>query len=68
MKIYIDELTEKELIDLNHRIVERLNFLEQMHRHAEMLEFGIFYVDFTAYNKRIEPTGGIGAKRLEPIE
>jgi hypothetical protein len=30
MKIDIDKLTEEELIDLNHRVVERLRFLEQM--------------------------------------
>jgi len=41
MKIDIDRLTEKELIDLNHRVVERLKFLEQMYQHREMLEFGI---------------------------
>jgi len=41
MKIDIDELTENELIDLNHRIVERLKFLESMRAHAEMLEFSI---------------------------
>ena len=30
-----------ELIDLNHRIVERLRFLQQMRAHAKMLEFKI---------------------------
>jgi hypothetical protein len=39
MKINIDELTEAELIDLNHRIVERLRFLNQMRSHKKMLEF-----------------------------
>jgi hypothetical protein len=29
MPIDIDELTESELIDLNHRIVARLRFLRQ---------------------------------------
>jgi hypothetical protein len=29
-KIDIDKLSEAELIDLNHRIVERLRFLSQM--------------------------------------
>ena len=38
MKIDIDQLTEAELIDLSHRIVERLRFLNQMRAHAEMLE------------------------------
>ena len=40
-KINIDELTEAELIDLNHRIVERLRFLNQMRAHGQMLEFKI---------------------------
>lgn len=39
--INIDQLTEAELIDLNHRIVERLRFLSQMKTHAQMLEFRI---------------------------
>ena len=37
MKIDIDQLTEAELIDLNHRIIERLRFLDQMRAHVEML-------------------------------
>jgi hypothetical protein len=41
MPIDIDKLTEAELIDLNHRIVERLRFLQQMKAHAKMLEFKI---------------------------
>ncbi|MBI3771136.1 MAG: hypothetical protein HY272_00310 [Gammaproteobacteria bacterium] len=41
MKIDIDRLTEKELIDLNHRVVERLKFLESMRAHSEMLEFSV---------------------------
>jgi len=41
MKIDIDKLTEKELIDLNHRIVERLKFLDSMRAHAEMMEFSV---------------------------
>src|SRR5215208_7176476 len=41
MSIDIDKLTEAELIDLNHRIVERLRFLHQMKAHAKMLEFKI---------------------------
>jgi len=40
-EINIDELTEAELIDLNHRIVERLRFLSQMRAHGKMLEFKI---------------------------
>ena len=41
MKINIDELTEAELIDLNHRIVERLRFLNQGRAHSQMLKFKI---------------------------
>lgn len=41
MRIDIDKLNEAELIDLNHRIVERLRFLNQMRAHADMLEFRI---------------------------
>jgi hypothetical protein len=39
--IDIDTLTEPELIDLNHRIVERLRFLQQARAHATMLRFSI---------------------------
>lgn len=41
MKIDIDKLTEAELIDLNHRIVQRLGFLQQMRSHSRMLQFSI---------------------------
>lgn len=41
MKIDIDKLSEAELIDLNHRIVERLRFLSQMRAHSQMLKFNI---------------------------
>jgi hypothetical protein len=41
MPIDIDQLTESELIDLNHRIVARLRFLRQLDAHATMLEFRI---------------------------
>ncbi len=37
----IDKLTEPELIDLNHRIVARLNFLGEMRAHEAMLQFRI---------------------------
>jgi hypothetical protein len=40
-KIDIDKLSEEELIDLNHRIVERLRFLGQMRAHSQMLDFKI---------------------------
>ena len=41
MKIDIDKLSEAELIDLNHRIVERLRFLSQMRAHSQMLDFKV---------------------------
>jgi hypothetical protein len=41
MKIDIDKLTEADLIDLNHRVVARLKFLQQMRMHARMLDFSI---------------------------
>src|SRR5688500_9848791 len=39
--IDIDQLTEAELVDLNHRIVERLRLLEQLRAHAQMLTYRI---------------------------
>jgi hypothetical protein len=39
--INIDELSEAELIDLNHKIVERLRFLSQMRGHSQMLDYKI---------------------------
>lgn len=41
MKIDIDHLSEEELAELNHRVVERLRFLESLHNHREMLQFSI---------------------------
>ena len=41
MRIDIDGLTEAELIDLNHRVVERLKFLRHMRAHSQMLKFSI---------------------------
>src|SRR5690348_13009587 len=41
MRIDINKLTEAELVDLNHRIVERLRFLDQARAHAQMLDFKI---------------------------
>jgi hypothetical protein len=65
MPIDIDQLTESELIDLNHRIVARLRFLRQLDAHTAMLEFRIgervtFHPDghppvvgmITRYNKK----------------
>ena len=39
MKIDIDSLSYDELVELNHKIVERLKFLDQMHAHREMMQF-----------------------------
>ena len=41
MAIDIDNLTEQELRDLNHRIVERLKFLRDMKAHRSMMRFNI---------------------------
>ena len=41
MRIDIDNLTEAELVDLNHRIVARLRLLQDMRAHNRMLEFKI---------------------------
>lgn len=41
MSIDINQLTEAELVDLNHRIVERLRLLSQMRAHMAMMEFKI---------------------------
>jgi hypothetical protein len=40
-RINIDHLTEAELIDLNHRIVQRLRLMSQVNAHKAMLEFRI---------------------------
>ena len=49
MEINIDQLTEAELTDLNHRIVQRLRFLHQARAHVKMLQFKIGErVSFTA--------------------
>jgi hypothetical protein len=41
VKIDLAKRTEADVIELNHRIVERLRFLEQMRAHGTMLEFSI---------------------------
>jgi hypothetical protein len=41
MTIKLDHLSEDALIDLNHRIVERLRFLQQVRTHRSMLQFRI---------------------------
>lgn len=39
--IDIDQLSEAELVDLNHRVVARLRFLRELEAHTSMLEFRI---------------------------
>ena len=39
MPINIDDLTEDELLELNHKIVERLKFLDSIYSHNEMMKF-----------------------------
>jgi len=39
MAIDIDDLTYEQLINLNHKIVERLKFMDSMHAHNEMIQF-----------------------------
>lgn len=39
--IDIDKLNEADLVDLNHRVVARLKFLQQMRAHGHMLDFSI---------------------------
>lgn len=39
MSIDIDRLTEAELRELNHRVVARLRYLNELKAHASMLEF-----------------------------
>ncbi len=41
MKLNIDPLTEPELIELNHKIVERLRLMRQIRSHKEMFRFKI---------------------------
>ncbi|MBI4237711.1 MAG: hypothetical protein HY696_04750 [Deltaproteobacteria bacterium] len=41
MKLNIDHLTESELIELNHKIVERLRLMRQIRSHKEMFKFKI---------------------------
>lgn len=40
-KIDIDQLSEEELIELNHKVVARLRLLRQMRSHAQMLDYRI---------------------------
>ena len=39
MKIDLEHLTYDELVALNHKIVERLKFLDAMHTYREMMQF-----------------------------
>lgn len=38
-RIDVERLIEDELIDLNHRIVQRLRMLKQLRSHVGVLEF-----------------------------
>jgi hypothetical protein len=48
MKIDIDSLNYDELVELNHKIVERLKFLDSMQAHEEMMQFRARFTRFTA--------------------
>lgn len=41
MPVDIDQITHDELVALNHRIVERLKFLDSMQAHKHMMAFNI---------------------------
>jgi hypothetical protein len=41
MDVDLTQLSEHELVALNHRIVERLRFLRQVRAHSQMLEFQV---------------------------
>lgn len=61
MRIDLDLLTESELVDLNHRVVERLRMLRDVKAHVSMLDFRIGErVMFVPEGR--EPVTGILAK------
>jgi len=39
MPINIEQLSEAELVDLNHRVVARLKYLREMRTHRQMMNF-----------------------------
>ena len=39
MRINLDQLSEAELVDLNHRVVERLRMLRDLRAHSSMMDF-----------------------------
>jgi hypothetical protein len=39
MEIDIDSMNYDELVELNHKIVEKLKFLDSMHTHKQMMQF-----------------------------
>ncbi|MFQ5632370.1 MAG: hypothetical protein ACE5I1_26670 [bacterium] len=41
MQIDLEKLSEKELIELNNKIVARLRFLREMRTHSQMMAFSI---------------------------
>jgi predicted Rossmann-fold nucleotide-binding protein len=57
-RIDIDGLSEEELTDLNHRVVERLKLMREMHTRKRMAEFKIG--DRVAFNGHSgEPLSGL---------
>ena len=41
MPVDIDKMTRDELVALNHRIVERLKFMDSLQAHKDMMAFNI---------------------------
>jgi hypothetical protein len=39
MEIDIESMSYDELVELNHKIVEKLKFLDSMHTHEKMMQF-----------------------------
>jgi hypothetical protein len=39
MEIDIDSMSYDELVELNHKIVEKLKFLDSIHTHKKMMQF-----------------------------
>jgi hypothetical protein len=50
-RVDIDRLSEAELIDLNHRIVERLRMMQTLRSHQQMMQFSV------GQRVRFEPPG-----------
>lgn len=52
MNIDLEQFTPEQLVALNHRIVERLKFLESLKSHRDMMAFNI------GQKVSFEPAGG----------